>query len=77
MQIKKIFKRNRCETAFNFALQVRQLREERGLTVEELAQESGIPVCILQRMEMGCFEDWGRNFSFAKFFDRKIRIEFY
>ena len=77
MQTRKIFKRNRYETAYNFARQVRRMREERGLTIEELSEVSNIPLNILQKLEMGCFEDWGKNYAFAKFFDRKIRIEFY
>jgi len=77
MQVKKIFKNNKCETAFNFAQQVRKLREERGLTVEEAAEGSKIPVYTLRLAEMGHFEDWGTIYGIAKFFDRKIRIEFY
>ena len=77
MQTRKIFRRNRYETAYNFARQVRRMREERGLTIEELSEVSKIPLNILQKLEMGYFEDWGTLYNYAKFFDRKIRIEFY
>lgn len=77
MQTRKIFKQNQHETAYNFAQQVRRLREERGLTIEEVSARSRIPLFKLQRMETGYFADWGRILNYAKFFDRKIRIEFY
>ena len=57
MQTRKIFKQNQHETAYNFARQVRRLREERGLTIEEVSARSRIPLFKLQRMETGYFAD--------------------
>ncbi len=77
MQAKKIFKQNKYKTAYDFAQQVQRLREDKGLTIEELAVHAQIDLPTLRLMEMGYFEDWGTLYNYAKFFDRKIRIEFY
>lgn len=77
MQDGKTFKINKCETSYNFAEQLRRMRQEKGLSLKELAVHAQIDISLLQRMELGYFEDWGSLYSLAKFFDRKIRIEFY
>ena len=77
MQTRKIFKQNKYKTAYDFARQVQRLREDKGLTIEELAVQAHIALPALRRMEMGYFEDWGALYNLTKFFDRKIRIEFY
>jgi XRE family transcriptional regulator, fatty acid utilization regulator len=40
-------------------VQLRQIREERGLTVEELAQESGVSATTIRVMERGAREARG------------------
>ena len=56
---------------------MQRLREDKGLTIEELAVQAHIALPALRRMEMGYFEDWGALYNLTKFFNRKIRIEFY
>ena len=77
MQNKKIFRNNKVETQYNFARQIRQMRENAELSVEQLAQEMKIDQSYIRRLELGYIQDWGLIFAIAQVFDKKIRIEFF
>ena len=77
MQDKKIFKRNQLETRYNFARQLRLLREEKGLSVKEFAKEIHMLEKYIWQLELGKIENFGAIFALAQFFDKKVKIEFY
>ena len=76
MQNKKIFLKNKIEMQYNFARQIRQMRENIELLVRQLADEH-VPEQYIRRLELGYIQDWGLIFAIAQFFDKKIKIEFY
>jgi len=77
MQDKYQFKDNQLETRYNFANQARSLREGVGLSVSEMAAKSGIMKRHIQQLELGKLESIGIIFDIARFFDKKVKIEFY
>jgi len=77
MQDRKTLRRNRIEMKYNFALQVRQMREAAGLSIKELAAQIFVSENSVRQLELGGIHDWGMIFAIAQFFDKKIRIEFY
>ncbi len=77
MQETKIYRRNKDEFIYNFAEQVRKLRENSNLSIEELSLGSNIAMTTLKKMELGHFNDWEKIFRLARFYDKKIRLEFY
>ena len=77
MQDKKTFKKNQLETRYNFARQLRLLREEKGLSVKEFAQASNIFEKHIWELELGKIENFGAIFALAQFFEKKVKIEFY
>ena len=77
MQDRKTFKKNHLEMKYNFGRQVRLLREAAGFSLAELSVQTKIKVEHLQEMELGKFYVIGWVFQLAKFYDKKVRIEFY
>lgn len=77
MQETKIYRKNKDEFTYNFAEQVRRLRAESNLSIEELSLGSNIAMATLKKMELGHFNDWEKIFRLARFYDKKIRLEFY
>ncbi len=77
MQETKIYRRNKDEFVYNFAEQIRGLRRNSCLSLEELSQGSNIAITALKKMELGHFNDWEKIFRLARFYDKKIRLEFY
>ncbi len=58
----------------NFARNVRTWREERGVTVEELAQATNIAVDILKELESGILPEemyWNDLISLCRYFHKK------
>jgi len=74
MKTRKQIRKIQLETRYNFARQVRLLREGAGLSVKEFAQESHIPEKVIQQLELGKIENIGTIFFFAQFFDKKVEI---
>jgi transcriptional regulator with XRE-family HTH domain len=52
-------KRRRQDVSEQLGLELRRIREERGLTVEELAERSGISVTTIRAVERGTREARG------------------
>lgn len=77
MQDKNQFKDNQLETRYNFANQVRTLREGLGLSITEMSAKSGMMKRHIRQMELGKLESIGAIFDIARFFDKKVKIEFY
>lgn len=77
MQETKIYRRNKDEFIYNFAEQIRGLRTNSSLSIEELSLRSNISMASLKKMELGHFNDWEKIFRLARFYDKKIRLEFY
>ena len=76
MKTKKQIRKNQLETRYNFARQVRVLREAAGLSVKELSQQMNMPESFLQKLELGQVENIGTIFAVAQFFDKKVAINF-
>ena len=53
------------------------MRENAELSLSELSTRTNIRVEELKDMELGNFHVLGWVFQLAKFYDKKIRIEFY
>jgi len=76
MKTKKQIRKNQLKTRYNFARQVRVLREAAGLSVKELSQQINMPESFLQKLELGQVENIGTIFAVARFFDKKVAINF-
>ncbi len=71
MKTRKQIRKIQLETRYNFARQVRLLREGMGFSLKEFAQESHIPEKIIQQLELGKIENIGTIFALAQFFNKK------
>ena len=74
MKTRKQIKKNQVETRYNFARQVRLLREGASLSIKEMAQQIFISETFLQKLELGEIEHIGTIFAIAQFFDKKVEI---
>ncbi|MBO7556613.1 MAG: helix-turn-helix domain-containing protein [Alphaproteobacteria bacterium] len=74
MKTRKQIKKNQVETRYNFARQIRLLREGAGLSIKEMAQQIFISETFLQKQELGEIEHIGTIFAIAQFFDKKVEI---
>ena len=74
MQKDSQYKDNQLETRYNFALQIRGLREASGLSIKEMSEKSGIIERHIKQMELGKIESIGAIFNLARFFDKKVEI---
>ena len=77
MQDNKTYRGNKLEFKYGIAAQCRRLRESYGLTLEEFCNQSGMNINLVRKMEMGQVCDTDSLFLLAKFYDKKIRLEFY
>lgn len=62
---------------FNFSKHIQALRISANLSVEELSQQSGIPIYSLYEMELGNYKDWGVIFKLARFYNKNIKLEIF
>ncbi len=65
------------EIRYNLATDLRRLRTERNLAVDEAAQMSKIHLKQIQNMEMGTIKDWNILVRLAEFYGKKVRVQFY
>ncbi|MFV0626019.1 MAG: hypothetical protein ACK5N8_01540 [Alphaproteobacteria bacterium] len=77
MLSKKEHKNNIKNFRNNLKNEVEKLRVERGLSVEDIVEQSHIPLLELFRLEQKRDYNWGTIYQLARFFDKKIRITFY
>ena len=77
MQDKKTYRSNKLEFEYGIAAQCRRLRESHGLTLEEFCSQSGMDISLIRKIEMGKICETENLFQLAKFYDKKIRMEFY
>ena len=77
MKTRKQIRKIQLETRYNFARQVRLLREGAGLSVKEFAQESHIPEKVIQQLELGKIDNTGNIFALAQFFNKKVEINLF
>ena len=62
----------------NFLIEdINRLRQERGLSLDELIEQSHIPHKELYKISSGVAQNWGALHQLSRFFDKKIRIVFY
>ena len=74
MQTKNKFQTNQLETRYNFARQVRLLRESNGLSTKEFAQELNVGEKYILQIELGKFTSLSEIFALARYFDKKVEI---
>ena len=74
MKTRKQIRKNQVDTRYNFARQVRLLREGVGLSIKELAEQIFISETFLKKLELGEVEHIGTIFAIAQFFDKKVEI---
>ena len=70
-------RKNIREFHYNFAEELRRLRNSKNLSLEHLAFYSCVPVHKLRDLEIGQNKDWGTIFQLARYYEKKIRLEFY
>ena len=58
----------------SFIENINQLRQERGLSLEELAEHSKVPQAELDKIFSGNLQNWGAIFQLIRFLDRRINI---
>ena len=62
------------ETRYNLALQLRKVRIENEMTLEEVAEKSKLPIVKLQNLEMGNFKDLSDVTYLTRFYGKKLMI---
>ena len=77
MQDKKTYRANKLEFEYGMAAQCRSLREKSGLSLEEFCNQSRMSINLVRKIEMGKISDIDNLFLLAKFYDKKVRLEFY
>lgn len=70
------YKRVKKEMCFLIAAQLRKLRENERLSLEELSARTGISVEILEELESGKAKRIGHLYRLARYYHKKIKIEF-
>lgn len=70
------YKRVKKEMCFLIAAQLRNLRESEQLSLEDLSARTSISVEILEELESGNVKRIGHLYRLARFYDKKIKIEF-
>lgn len=76
MLTKEQQKQNLKEFRKQLAEDLIRMREEKGLTQEEVSRATRISLTYIQNAERGETQNWGHIYLFAKFYDKKIRIIF-
>ena len=71
------YKRAKREMRFLIAAQLRKLRENERLSLEELSFRTGICVEILEELENGKADRMGHLYRLARYYHKKIRLTFY
>ena len=76
--MQKIFfyKQNNRIMRFSIAEQLRNLRESERLSLNLLSARTGIRVEILEELENGKANRIGHLYRLARYYDKKIKIEF-
>ncbi len=59
-----------------FIEDINRLRQERGLFLDELAEQNNIPLAEICKIGGCSHKNWGTIFQLARFFDQKFRIMF-
>ena len=74
---KKQHKKNLKEFRKLFIEDINRLRQERGLSLDELAEQSHIPLAEICKIDGCSHKNWSTIYQLARFFDSKFRITFY
>ena len=74
---KQQHKKNLKEFRKLFIDDLNRLRQERGLSLDELAEQSHIPKKEIEKLDSGICQNLGAIHQIARFFDHKIKITFY
>ncbi|MFV0627222.1 MAG: helix-turn-helix domain-containing protein [Alphaproteobacteria bacterium] len=74
MLSKEQHKNNLKDFRKSFIENIHQLRQERGLSLEELAEQSKVPQAELDKILSGNLQNWGAIFQLIRFLDRRINI---
>ena len=74
---KKQHKKNLKEFRKLFIEDINQPRKERGLSLDELAEQCHVPKKEVEKLDSGICQNLGAIHQLARFFDRKMRIMFY
>lgn len=74
---KKKHRQNMRKLRYQLSSDIRSLREAHNFSIEELSFQAHIPIRIMQELELGNLDRIDAIYSIAKFFNKKIRIEFY
>ncbi len=65
------------EFKYRFAQEIKKLRIESGLSIEELSKTLNIKQAQLYALELGNHKDWDAVFNLARFMKKKVKVEFY
>ena len=74
---KQHHKKNIKEFRKLFIEDINRLRKEKELSLDELAEQSHIPLAEICKVGFEHNMNWGTIYQLARFFDRKFRIMFY
>lgn len=77
MLSKEKHKENLKEFRSQFIETINHILKEKNLSLEELAEQSQIPLTEIDKIISGNYQNWGTIHQLARFFDRKIKIVFY
>ena len=67
---------NSLEMRYHLAQQLREIRESKQLSLEQVVANSGVPTQILQKLELGHIHTIADIMQLARFYERKIVISF-
>ncbi len=77
MQDFKTYQDNKLNLTHAIAEQLRNLRESRHLSIEELSAGARISANTLKKLELGHADELQDLCRLARYYDKKIRVEFY
>ena len=77
MQDKKNFRSNKLAFEYDMALQIRKMRLNSGLSLEDFSRQSGIKETAAIKLELGKICNFDHIFRIARFYDKKVKVEFY
>ena len=77
MLSKENHKKNLKEFRKLFIEDINHLRKEKGLSLDELAEQSQIPLAEICKIGLSHQQNWGTIYQLARFFEKKIKISFY
>ena len=71
---KNKFKMEKVDIRYSISIQLRKIREEKGMTIEEAGLASGMQASGVQKLEMGAFKTLDGVIRLTNCYGKKLTI---